>query len=113
MLTGGEDAQAVQATLLELTSRSVADAVSRHCPGAQRIIVCGGGAKNRALMRRLSELLAPGALEASDRHGIDPQWVEATAFAWLAQRALEGLPGNLPSVTGARGPRVLGAVYSN
>jgi anhydro-N-acetylmuramic acid kinase len=113
MLTGGEDAQAVQATLLELTSRSVADAVSRHCPGAQRIIVCGGGAKNTALMGRLAELMAPAALEASDRHGIDPQLVEATAFAWLAQRALEGLPGNLPSVTGARGPRVLGAVYSN
>jgi len=52
-------------------------------------------------------------LEASDRHGIDPQLVEATAFAWLAQRTLEDLPGNLPSVTGARGPRVLGAVYSN
>ena len=111
LLAGGEDAQAVQATLLELTSRSVADAASRHCAGAQRIIVCGGGAKNTSLMRRLAELLAPAALEASDRHGIDAQLVEATAFAWLAQRALEGLPGNLPSVTGAHGPRVLGAVY--
>jgi len=111
LLAGGEDAQAVQATLLELTSRSVADAVSRHCPGARRIIVCGGGAKNTSLMRRLAELLAPAALESSDRHGIDAQLVEATAFAWLAQRALEGLPGNLPSVTGAHGPRVLGAVY--
>jgi len=110
-LDGGEDAQAVQATLLELTSRSVADAISRHCRGAQRIIVCGGGAKNTALMRRLAELAAPAALETSDRHGIDPQLVEATAFAWLAQRALENLPGNLPAVTGARGPRVLGAVY--
>jgi len=113
MLRGSEEAQAVQATLLELTARSVADAVSRYCRGAQRIIVCGGGAKNQALMRRLEALLAPAALEASDRHGIDPQLVEATAFAWLAQRALEGLPGNLPSVTGARGPRVLGAVYPN
>ena len=113
MLRGGEDAQSVQATLLELTARSVADAVSRHCRRAQRIIVCGGGAKNTALMRRLEELSAPAGLEASNRHGIDPQLVEATAFAWLAQRALEGLPGNLPSVTGAGGPRVLGAVYSN
>ena len=67
--------------------------------------------KNAALMRRLAELVAPAALETSDRHGIDPQLVEATAFAWLAQRALEGLSGNLPAVTGARGPRVLGAVY--
>jgi len=106
-------AGAVIPALLELTSRSVADAASKHCAGAQRIIVCGGGAKNTALMRRLAELLAPAALEASDRHGIDAQLVEATAFAWLAQRALEGLPGNLPSVTGARGPRVLGAVYSS
>jgi anhydro-N-acetylmuramic acid kinase len=111
MLHGDEDAQAVQATLLELTSRSVADAVSKHCRGVQRIIVCGGGVKNTALMRRLAELVAPTALETSDRHGIDPQLVEATAFAWLAQRALEGLSGNLPAVTGARGPRVLGAVY--
>jgi anhydro-N-acetylmuramic acid kinase len=110
-LQGGEDAQAVQATLLELTARSVADAVSRHCRGAQRIIVCGGGAKNTALMRRLAALGAAGSKRAT--RGIDPQLVEATAFAWLAQRALEGLPGNLPSVTGADGPRVLGAVYSN
>ena len=111
MLRGGEDPQAVQATLLELTARSVADAVSRHCRGAKRVIVCGGGAKNAALMRRLAELSAPAALEASERHGIDPQLVEATAFAWLAKCSLQGLPGNLPSVTGARGPRILGAVY--
>ena len=111
MLRGGEDAQAVQATLLELTARSTADAVARYCHGARRVIVCGGGAKNVALMRRLAELAAPAALEASDRHGINSQLVEATAFAWLAMRALEGLPGNLPSVTGARGPRILGAVY--
>ncbi|MGH7290793.1 MAG: anhydro-N-acetylmuramic acid kinase, partial [Myxococcota bacterium] len=102
MLRGSEDAQAVQATLLELTARSTADAVSTHCRGAQRIIVCGGGAKNKALLRRLAELSAPTALEASDRHGIDPQLVEAAAFAWLAQRALQGLPGNLASVTGAQ-----------
>ena len=111
MLRGGEDPQAVQATLLEFTARSVADAVARHCRGARRVIVCGGGAKNGALMRRLAQLVAPASLETSDRHGIDPQLVEAAAFAWLAKRALEGLPGNLPAVTGARGARVLGAVY--
>jgi anhydro-N-acetylmuramic acid kinase len=110
-LEGGENPQAVQATLLELTSRSVADALARHCRGARRVIVCGGGAKNAALMRRIGELVAPAALESSDRQGIDPQLVEAAAFAWLAKRALEGAPGNLPAVTGARGPRVLGAVY--
>ncbi len=111
MLRGGEEPQAVQATLLEFTARGVADALARHCRGARRAIVCGGGAKNGALMRRLEQLAAPATLETSDRHGIDPQLVEAAAFAWLAKRALEGLPGNLPTVTGARGARVLGAIY--
>lgn len=111
MLRGGEAPQPVQATLLELTARSVADAVARNCRGACRVIVCGGGTKNTALMRRLAALVAPVAVESSDRHGIDPQLVEAAAFAWLAKRAMEGEAGNLPSVTGARGPRVLGAIY--
>ena len=110
-LKGGENAQSVQATLLELTARSLASAISSHCPGAQRWIACGGGAKNDALMRRVADLAAPAQLETSERHGIDPQLVEAAAFAWLAQRALDGKPGNLPSVTGARGARVLGAIY--
>ncbi len=110
-LAGGEDPQAVQATLLELTSRSVADALARHCRAARRLIVCGGGARNGALLRRLAALVAPASLETSERHGVDPQWVEAACFAWLAMRALEGKPGNLPSVTGAREARVLGATY--
>jgi anhydro-N-acetylmuramic acid kinase len=110
-LKGDENAQAVQATLLELTVRSLADAIARYCPGARRLIVCGGGAKNEALMRRLAELAAPAALETSERHGIDPQLVEAAAFAWLAKQAVNGEPGNLASVTGARAARVLGAIY--
>ena len=110
-LTGDENAQSVQATLLELTARSVADAVARHCREARRLIVCGGGGKNDALMRRLAQIAAPAALESSERHGIDPQFVEAAAFAWLAKQAVDGEPGNLPSVTGARAARVLGAIY--
>jgi anhydro-N-acetylmuramic acid kinase len=110
-LRGGEDPQSVQATLLELTARSVADAARRSGTGARRMIVCGGGTENLALMRRLQALMAPAAVETSGAHGIDPKLVEATAFAWLAQCALQGSPGNLPSVTGARGLRVLGAVY--
>ncbi|MEK6246199.1 MAG: anhydro-N-acetylmuramic acid kinase [Pseudomonadota bacterium] len=110
-LNGGEDPQAVQATLLELTARSLANAIARHCAGARRLIVCGGGVKNNALMRRLAEIAAPAALETSDRHGINPQLVEAAAFAWLAKQTLDGQAGNLPSVTGARGARVLGAIY--
>jgi anhydro-N-acetylmuramic acid kinase len=111
MLAGGEDPRAVQATLLELTARSVTDALRQHCAGARRVIACGGGTKNAALMRRLEALAAPAVLESSAAHGIDPQLIEATAFAWLAKRALEGAPGNLEKVTGARGPRVLGAIY--
>ena len=101
----------MQATLLELTARSVANAIARHCPRARRLIVCGGGTKNVALMRRLGEIAAPALLETSDRHGVDPQLVEAAAFAWLAMQALEGRTGNLPAVTGARSARVLGAIY--
>ncbi len=111
MLEGDEDVRSVQATLLELTARTIARAVRRHCRGARRVIACGGGVKNGALMRRLGKLLAPAALETSDRYGIEPQLVEASAFAWLAKQALDGKPGNLAAVTGARGARVLGAVY--
>jgi anhydro-N-acetylmuramic acid kinase len=110
-LKGGEDPRAVQSTLLELTARSMADAIARHCPGARRVIACGGGTRNDALMRRLAELLAPAVLESSAHHGIAPQQVEGAAFAWLAKQALDGHTGNLPSVTGARAARVLGAIY--
>lgn len=110
-LGGGEEPRAVQATLLELTARSVREAISSQCGGAARVIVCGGGARNAALIRRIAELAAPAALESSGRHGIEPQLVEATAFAWLAKQALEGRQAGLASVTGARGPRVLGAIY--
>jgi anhydro-N-acetylmuramic acid kinase len=102
----------VQATLLELSARSVAAAIAQHAPDAAEVLICGGGVHNSALMRRLGELLAPRALCSTARHGIDPDFLEATAFAWLARQRLLGLPGNLPAVTGARGPRVLGAIYS-
>lgn len=105
------DARVVQATLLELTARSIAQALCRECGGARRLIVCGGGVHNRALMARLAELLAPIPVQSSAEHGIDPGLVEPLAFAWLAAQALAGTPASLPSVTGAQGARVLGAVY--
>jgi anhydro-N-acetylmuramic acid kinase len=111
MLRSGSDARTVQATLMELTAQSVAGAIAQHCAGARRVIVCGGGTRNNALMGRLAELLSPAAVESSAMHGIPPNLVEATAFAWLAQQALEGRAGNLPAVTGARGGRILGGVY--
>lgn len=110
-LRGGEAPRAVQATLLELTARSVREGLERCAGDPQRLIVCGGGVHNRALLRRLGELLAPMPVESSERHGADPLHVEAMAFAWLAQRALAKLPASLPAVTGARGARVLGAIY--
>ena len=110
-LAANPDPQSVQATLVEVTAKSVASAVERYCPGAARVIACGGGVANADLMARMGEALAPAVLESSDRYGLEPTSVEAAAFAWLAREALEGRPGNLPGVTGAAGPRVLGALY--
>lgn len=102
----------VQATLLELTARSVALAVQQQAAGADRVLVCGGGVHNGALMHRLRTLLRPAVVESTACAGLDPDYVEAVAFAWLARQRLLGLPGNVPAVTGARGPRVLGAVHA-
>jgi anhydro-N-acetylmuramic acid kinase len=102
----------VQATLLELTVRSVTAAVAQHAAGATEVLACGGGVHNARLMQRLGESLAPCRLASTASCGVDPDFLEATAFAWLARQRLLQLPGNLPAVTGARGPRVLGAIYS-
>ncbi|QNK03523.1 anhydro-N-acetylmuramic acid kinase [Dyella telluris] len=101
----------VQATLLELSARSIADAIDRHAPSAVDVLACGGGVHNAVLMARLGERLGTRALASTAAHGVDPDYLEAVAFAWLARQRLLGLPGNLPAVTGARGPRVLGALY--
>lgn len=101
----------VQATLLELTVHTVVQSLLNAQPGTTQLMVCGGGAHNQAMMGRLAVLL-PGAKVASTAAaGVDPDWVEAMAFAWLAHCCLEGIAGNRPSVTGARGLRVLGAIY--
>ena len=101
----------VQATLLEFTAVSLADAVKQECGGVQELYVCGGGAHNGALMQRIGAHLPEVRVATTAAIGIDPDWVEALAFAWLARQAIHHAPGNLPSVTGARGERVLGAVY--
>jgi anhydro-N-acetylmuramic acid kinase len=101
----------VQATLAELTARSVAQALQRHAPGTRRLLVCGGGAHNTHLMSRLARLLPGLVVQSTSEHGLDPGLVEATAFAWLARAFIERQPGNLIEVTGAAGPRVLGALY--
>jgi anhydro-N-acetylmuramic acid kinase len=101
----------VQRTLLELTAHTVAEAITAHARASRRVLVCGGGVHNTALMRRLRALLAPRPVLSTAVLGLDPAHVEGAAFAWLAMRALHGLPGNLPAVTGASAPAVLGAIY--
>ena len=101
----------VQATLVALTARTVADAIDVHCASATEVLICGGGARNGALMGALGALLAPRNVAPTSLHGVAVEHVEALAFAWLARECLAGRPGNLPAVTGALGLRVLGAIY--
>ena len=110
-LSGNETPADVQMTLLALTGDSIADAVSRFCTDAKEIYVCGGGAHNRQLMAHLQLALPHCTIKKSDSLGIDADWMEAIAFAWLAQQAMHLRPGNLPAVTGAQHPCVLGAIY--
>jgi anhydro-N-acetylmuramic acid kinase len=101
----------VQRTLVALTGRTIATAVSRYSLDAAEILVCGGGANNALLMRDLEAALKPRPVRTTAALGVPVNVVEALAFAWLAREALAGRAGNLPTVTGARGSRVLGAVY--
>jgi anhydro-N-acetylmuramic acid kinase len=101
----------VQATLLELTAQTIAAGIASLPFTVNEVFVCGGGAYNKALMTRLEALLHPRLLGSTAQLGIAPEWVEATAFAWLAQQTLHNKPGNEPSATGANGYRVLGAIY--
>ncbi|WIE50033.1 anhydro-N-acetylmuramic acid kinase [Pseudomonas sp. GM17] len=101
----------VQATLLELTALTIVESLQVAQTDTQELLVCGGGAHNSALMNRLSSLLPNTKVSSTATHGVDPDWVEAMAFAWLAHCCLEGIAANRPSVTGARGLRVLGAIY--
>lgn len=101
----------VQATLCEFTARSIASSVSVRGEHPKRLMVCGGGAFNGTLMSRLQAALPRTQVQTTAACGIDPQHVEGAGFAWLAHRYLSNLPGNLPSVTGARHPVALGALY--
>lgn len=103
----------VQATLLELTTQSIADALDRFGIDAKEIYLCGGGAHNAALRASLAaKLPSDNLLDTCDTLGLNVDWVEAAAFAWLARERLAERPGNLPDVTGAHGPCVLGAIYA-
>jgi anhydro-N-acetylmuramic acid kinase len=105
------DPRDVQATLTRLSATVIAQAIERHFPAAREVLACGGGARNPTLMRMLAEECAPRSVASTETLGVAPEHVEALAFAWLAQRFVEREPGNAPAVTGARGARILGALY--
>lgn len=108
----------IQATLAALTAATIVDAIDREIGAADDLIVCGGGAYNGDLLGHLRQRLVDRGLgavrvttSADEDDGIAPERIEALAFAWLAMRCLSNEPGNLPAVTGARGPRILGAIH--
>lgn len=102
----------IQATLAEFTCIAAQWAVQNTLPGAQRLLVCGGGALNSHLMRRLAALMPASEVISSDSAGLPPLQVEAAAFAWLAKCRVSHQPGNCPAVTGAKGLRVLGSLHA-
>ena len=108
-LSGDEAAADVQCTLAELTVESLAAALEQQPFDVIR--VCGGGARNIWLMQRLTDRLGDTVVTTTEAIGVDPEWVEAWAFAWLAEQTLAGQPGNVPAVTGAKGARVLGGIF--
>jgi len=105
-------AEDIQATLVELTVKSIATHIIQHANNSDSIFICGGGAHNGYMLSRLQQLLTSKRVMTTEDLGLHPDWVEASAFAWLAYRTMNKQPGNLPSVTGAKHPVVLGAIYS-
>jgi anhydro-N-acetylmuramic acid kinase len=105
-------AEDLQSTLAELSARTIAMSVLEHAPAIEQLLVCGGGVHNTNLIHRLQSYLPGTSVQSTEEFGLHPDWVEAAAFAWLAKRRIEGKPGNLPEVTGAKRATVLGAVFS-
>lgn len=101
----------VQATLLALSAQTVGTAIRSNLPDCQACYVCGGGTHNPVLMNALRDALPTARWETTEALGVAPDAVEALAFAWLAMRRMQGLPGNLPTVTGAARAVQLGAIY--
>jgi anhydro-N-acetylmuramic acid kinase len=112
-LSGDEHPVDVAATLLQLTAAGIAESVSTYFPCVTEVYLCGGGARNGALVARIRAAMPRKKVELTDSIGVDADWLEAFAFAWLAKQVMKGIPGSLPSVTGARGARLLGAIYPN
>jgi len=101
----------VQATLCALTARSIADAINAFAPDTGELLICGGGIDNTELIRWIGSALPAVNAHSTADFGLEPDWVEAAAFAWLAKRCLDSEPGNLPAVTGATTTTILGGIY--
>jgi len=110
-LCGDEAPRDVQTTLLQLTATTIARSIQEHCPAAEEIYLCGGGAHNTALVDRLTVSMPGKIVALTDQLGVAADWVEAFAFAWLAHQAIVRKAGSLAEVTGAKGNRILGAIY--
>lgn len=106
------DAQDIQASLTALTAKSIADAVTLHASNTEEVIICGGGVHNAYLCQLLKDYLPNITFNSSEKYGLNPDYIEAAAFAWLAKRTMEHKTGNLPDVTGAKCKVILGGVYS-
>lgn len=110
---GRQKPEDIQATLLELSARTIVMGIRQLDPAPVECYICGGGVHNRALLKRLETLLQPASLQSTAALGVDPDYVEAIAFAWLARQTINGMPGNLPSVTRAQSPAILGGIFRN
>lgn len=110
-LRAGFDPVDVQATLLDFTARSIVDAIDRFCPGTEEIYLAGGGARNAAMVKRITSLARGRPVATTDALGVLTGHVESMAFAWLAMKCVKREPVDLTAATGARAPRVLGAIY--
>ena len=103
----------IQATLLALSTRTIAQAIQQYAVNSDEVLVCGGGVHNIALMDGIREQLPNCDVVSTSKYGLDPDYIEAVTFAWLAKRRIENKPGNLPSVTGATKSVLLGAIYES
>jgi anhydro-N-acetylmuramic acid kinase len=103
--------QDIARTLVELSAYTICQALTKYCPDVDEVYLCGGGARNSLLVNTLKTMLKDTPVLNTDVLGIGVDWLEAVAFAWLAKQTIENKPSNLPAVTGAKGLRVLGAIY--
>ena len=104
-------AEDVQATLLAVTIHNIADSMDAWCPQSKEVLLCGGGSENKYLVSQLEKALEDKTIHTTNNFGVPAEWMEAMAFAWLAKRNIENRPGNIPSVTGAEKPTVLGELH--